>query len=230
MPVPASPRLRSFPFPAMGILAALATSALACTNRPPGCEHESVERCLWERGVAPPKDRGDEGEGEDPTRAGELDGAIVEETTWSQLDTVVDELAALMGSGLEWPLIDARARELCGTEPLPSSEDEGAPWVCSLATTLEIEGRELLLEVGNGVVSLSTEGLSEQQSSSVLELARETSLDACAEQRFVPVEAAVHQEFQRCTLSAGPLLYVGRFPRDLEADRWQVSIAVVDSG
>jgi hypothetical protein len=39
-----------------------------------------------------------------------------------------------------------------------------------------------------------------------------------------------HEELHVCPLSAGALLAVGRFPQDLRANVWQVSLAVMAPG
>lgn len=207
--------------------------ALGCRRVPPDCEYDSVERCLWERGGATPEstEGGDApGEGGSPGEGG-AEGEPVER--WDELDGALEQLAELIGSGLEWPLIDERARELCGSPPtvgeVDTDDDEPRAWVCPLAEVLELDGHTLMLEVGEGVISLTADALTDSISGKLVALALDTTRESC-EGGFQSVDGPVNQEFQRCTLRAGPLLYVGRFPRDLDADRWQVSIAVVDAG
>ncbi len=217
-------RLRGFVVTWLGLL--------ACHRPPPDCEFDSVERCLWERGVAPP-DPSDAG-GPSIESAGNGEGQPVGEAEpferWLALAATIDELAVLIGSGLEWALIDERARELCGSPPELRETLDGPPaWVCSPAAALEIDGNQLRLEVGEGVVSLTAEGLTERVSGKLVALALDTIGEAC-QGDFHSVEGPVNQEFSMCALRSGPVLYVGRFPQDLDADRWQVSIAVVDAG
>jgi hypothetical protein len=215
------------------VLIALVASP-GCRRPPPDCEYDSVERCLWERGGTTEAGSNEAGgpQGEaGGVGQGEGGGEVVE--YWEELDVTLEQLAELIGSGLEWPLVDERARELCGSPPTnreaAEGEDEQRAWVCPLARALELDGHALLLEVGEGVVSLTADSLTEQTSGKLVALALETTSESC-EGGFSSVDGPVNQEFQRCTLRAGPLLYVGRFPRDLDADRWQVSIAVVDAG
>lgn len=214
------------------LLPLVALLALACRRLPSDCEYDSLERCLWERGGATPGSTdaaGPKGEG---GGEGQLEGGDELIERWDDLDTTLDQLAELIGSGLEWPLVDERARELCGSPPtLRHAEDDDDPraWVCPLAGMLELDGHTLQLEVGEGVVSLTSDELTEQVSGKLVALALDTTRQSC-EGGFQSVDGPVNQEFQRCTLHAGPLLYIGRFPRDLDADRWQVSLAVVDAG
>ncbi|MFV8751027.1 hypothetical protein ACNOYE_10820 [Nannocystaceae bacterium ST9] len=206
---------------------------LACPRRPPDCEYDSIERCLWERGRETPDPSGEGSPGESGVgNEGEpqLDGDDEPYERWAELDAALDELAELIGSGLEWPLVDERARELCGSPPeLRDAPDEPPAWACPLADVLELDGNALVLEVGEGVVSLTAESLTERVSEKLVALALDTAGDSCID-GFDAVEGPVNQEFSSCTLRSGPLLYVGRFPQDLDADRWQVSIAVVDAG
>jgi hypothetical protein len=213
----------------------LSVASLACHGRPPDCEYDSVERCLWDRGgVTPGSSEGvntpDEGGG----ASGQVDGPAESVERWDELDVALGQLAELIGSGLEWPLVDERARALCGSPPELRESSEGAAddpraWTCSLAEALELDGTALMLEVGEGVVSLTADALTDQVSGKLVERALTTTRGSCSD-NFQSVDGPVNQEFSSCTLRAGPLLYVGRFPRDLDADRWQVSIAVVDAG
>lgn len=219
------------------VLACAAGLALAlglgCPRVPADCEYDSVERCLWAKGRAEP----DAGKPPKDTTTSGVDPNLLEDDDepferWVELDAVVDGLAELIGAGLEWALIDERARELCGTPPQPLVDEQGQPlraWVCPLATELALDGEPLVLELGEGVVSLSADALTERTSGKLVSLALDTTAEACVDE-FESVEGPVNQEFLRCTLRAGPMLYIGRFPRDLDADRWQVSIAVVDAG
>jgi hypothetical protein len=211
-------------------------ASLGCRRTPPDCEYDSIERCLWERGGATPSTTEADGPASEGGAEGQLEGGDESLERWDELDATLEQLAELIGSGLEWPLVDERARELCGSPPTAregdsdsQAEDEPRAWVCPLAQALELDGQVLLLEVGEGVVSLTADSLTEQTSGKLVALALDTTRESC-ESGFASVDGPVNQEFQRCTLRAGPLLYVGRFPRDLDADRWQVSIAVVDAG
>jgi hypothetical protein len=203
-----------------------------CPRTPPDCEYDSVERCLWERGQTKPdgKDPKDSGtSGLDPDL---LEGDDEPFERWVELDQAVDGLAGLVGAGLEWPLFDAKARELCEYPPEVRVDAEGVllrAWSCPLGQPLALDDKPLVLELGEGVASLTADALSERASGKLVALALDSTADACLDE-FESVEGPVNQEFLRCTLRTGPMLYIGRFPRDLDADRWQVSIAVVDAG
>lgn len=220
---------------ALSVLSVLSVAALACHRPPPDCEYDSVERCLWDRGgVTPGSSEGVGTPDEAGGAQGQVDGEDELVERWDELDVALGQLAELIGSGLEWPLIDERARALCGSPPELRETTEGAAddppaWACPLAEALELDGTALMLEVGEGVVSLTADAVTDRVSGKLVELALTTTRGSCLD-NFQSVDGPVNQEFSTCTLRAGPLLYVGRFPRDLDADRWQVSIAVVDAG
>lgn len=201
----------------------------ACRRPPPGCEHDSLERCLWEQGAPTPGDGGDGDGGEGSSLApGELGER-------SELDATLAAVVEIMSDGLEWPLVEARARELCLEEPLAAADEgsAGAVWSCQLDEAIQLGQRSVVLEAGGGVLALTVGNLSADASAELLTAARGRFAAWCAGDPFIALEARIHEEFQRCTLAEGPYLLVGRFPRDLDqldAERWQVSIAVIDTG
>ena len=234
----------------------LATPALlgaACPRRPEDCEHDSIERCNWEQAVG--KAEAGEGSGSgkgsgDSTGDGFYEGEYSSEER-DELDATLLDMIEIMGGGLEWSLVDTRARELCRVRdengqlvPAPvelisaaegeASAGEGAGsevWRCQL-DWLEINGQSLELEASDGVISLSAVGLDRALSETVADFARARFDERCAS-RFEIYEGAALDEFHRCPLPEGPYLVVARFPEDPddpEATLWQVSIAVVDAG
>ena len=226
---------RPAPSVALGLALAGVVGAGGCRHKPEGCEHDSIERCLWDRGVAQPEaDSGgrEAGEGPDSPDSGVSED---EREALSALDQKVQDMIDAMGVGLEWALVDERARDLCGSEPAkppePSKQGgavEGA-WFCELPS-LQLGGQSLALEAGGGVVALTAKELAGLESADLLEFMRGRYAQWCREGGFTAIEGKRYEELYRCDLDAGPYIVVGRFPRDLEADRWQVSIAVLDAG
>jgi hypothetical protein len=214
------------------LLVALALAGLtgaSCRSVPTECEHDSVERCRWEAGVAPPPvannsnfddgdEAGDPGVASDPTA----------------LDETLARMVAIIGAGLEWSLVDQRARALCSGEPRDPAADSELPpkapsaWSCVIEE-LEIHDQPLTLEASHGVLSLSAAEIGDAESAELFEFARRRFAGWCATP-FTSFEGQGLQEFYRCSLPAGPFLVLARFPRDLKADLWQVSIAILDAG
>jgi hypothetical protein len=205
----------------------------SCRTTPSDCKHETNERCLWERAVVEPDNGSNELEGDelgsDPTGADPSERAELEHTLGSVIE--------IMRGGLEWPLVDQRARSLCSRAdaegslveaPIEMADESGLAWSCAVAN-LELDGQSLALEASRGVISLSANDLDAVRSEQLLERARTQFAHKCVS-AFEELEGAKLEVFHRCALPEGPYLVVARFPADVEADRWQVSIAVVDAG
>jgi hypothetical protein len=204
----------------------------SCRHTPSDCKHDSTERCLWERSVVTP---GDQGEIEGGEFGSDSDGA--DPTERAELEHTLTSVIEIMRVGLEWPLVDQRARTLCSQEDaegmlveaaIEPADETGLAWSCAVAN-LELDGESLALEASRGVISLSASDLDAARSEQLVERARTRFAHKCAAE-FEELEGAKLEVFHRCALPEGPYLVVARFPADLEADRWQVSIAVVDAG
>lgn len=217
------------------LLAAPLLVAASCPRRDDPCRRKSSqERCLWLQGVANPEPRVDESD-HGRELGNESGGPSTGEP--AELERVMTDVVEIMRFGLEWRLVDQRARELCRTRDedgalVPAdvtlAEDGRPAWTCPVAG-LELDGEELLLEASAGVISLSSLELDASRSDALFDLARARFEPRC-DGAFEELDGAKGEVFQRCPLPEGPFLIVGRFPRDREADRWQVSIAVVDAG
>lgn len=202
----------------------------SCPKKPPGCEYDSIERCRWAQGAKQPARP-------DPALAEYVGSSSVSPEAADTLDTTLDGMIDIMGAGLEWSLVDARARELCRTRDeegelvateVEYADDSQQRWTCPVAD-LELDEQAVQLEASSEVISLSAVDLDPLQSEALLEFARARFDEWCAG-GFEEIERPKLEVFYRCPLPEGPYLVVARFPRELEAGRWQVSIAVVDAG
>lgn len=212
------------------VLALAGTLGASCRSTPTRCEHESAERCLWEAGVSPPPRPDDL----DPEAGAEAEeGGVASEAT--ELDETLAAMISIIGAGLEWTLVDERARALCGGEPrdpeteTDSDAEQPGAWTCATAG-LEINEQPLALEASDGVLSLSAVDIGDAESAELFEFAQRRFDGLCAGEPFTQFEAEGLQEYYRCSLPEGPYLVVARFPRDAKATRWQVSIAIVNAG
>lgn len=214
---------------AVWALMLVSLTGASCRSVPSDCKHQSAERCLWEAGTTPPPtnnntDHDTGGDTDEPGVAGEL----------TALDQTLARMVAIIGAGLEWSLVDERARMLCSGEPRdPDASPELPPpaanaWTCAIEQ-LEIHDQQLALEASDGVLSLSAIDIGDAASAELFEFARRRFDGWCATP-FTSFEGRHLHEFYRCGLAEGPYLVVARFPRDLKADRWQVSIAILDAG
>jgi hypothetical protein len=238
------PRHRSLLY--VGVLWSLPLlSGASCRATPTDCTHDSNERCLWEQAVVAPVN--DDGPLDGAELGGDPDGT--DPTEQAELEHTLTSVIEIMQLGLEWPLVDQRARVLCSQrdaegeviEASVVAADEGvaaneaAPtdeaalaWSCPVAN-LELDGESLALEASHGVISLSASDLDAPRSEQLQERARTRFAQKC-QGEFEEIEGAKLEVFYRCALPEGPYLVIARFPRDVEADLWQVSIAVVDAG
>lgn len=209
------------------VLALASLLGASCRSTPTACEHETEERCLWEAGVSPPPGP------EDPDSAtGDEygDGGVASETT--EIDETLAQMVAIIGAGLEWPLVDERARALCSGEPSDAELEPSAAaadaWTCTIAD-LEIHEQQLSLEATDGVLTLSAIDIGDAESAELFVFAQRRFDGLCAGDPFIHFEDGL-QDYYRCSLPEGPYLVVARFPRDAKASRWQVSIAIVNAG
>jgi len=205
-------------------LAALA-SAASCRATPADCKFDSTERCLWEAGVAAPEPTPSEGDPDSP--GGPVNPGVIAEQ--AELDQTLTQMVSIIGAGLEWPFVDQRARRMCRGELVPATTTSSDAWSCATGK-LRIHNQPLALEARDGVLSLSAVDMSDAESAELFEFAQRRFAGWCAGDSFMRFEAEPLQEFYRCSLPDGPYLVVARFPRELEARAWQVSIAILDAG
>jgi hypothetical protein len=219
------------PGPSSIVAALILLGAPACRTKPPGCEDATNERCLWNQGVRQPAAT-DSGE---PGQADVTGDSSASPTTDVKLDDALTQMTDMMRAGLEWSLVDARARTLCagdgairpGEAEALENGDASEVWHCD--TALMIDTQSLTLEATAAVLSLTADALDEARSDELYELARARFASWCAG-AFEELDGTDHLVFYRCPLPEGPFLVIARFPRDLEAGQWQVSIAVLDAG
>lgn len=114
-------------------------------------------------------------------------------------------------------------------KPAPSPGKDVDAWTCAIGE-LSFAEQPLALEASMGVLSLSAADIGDSESAELFELAQQRFDGWCAAQTLEEFEGEGLAEFYRCSLPDGPYLVIARFPRDLEAGLWQVSIAIVDAG
>lgn len=215
-------------------LAAPLLAAASCPAKTGDCEHESSERCLWERGVVGTGAEAGEADDDGTQTADSSHGTSTE---LDELDVALLTMIDIMQAGIEWSLVDTRARALCrGRDvegelvdiPVTYVDESREIWTCPIAS-IDFDGRSFELEASQGVISLSASNLDASASEELSTRARERFEGWCAAE-FEELEGAKREVFHRCPLPEGPYFVIARFPRDLEASEWQVSIAVVDAG
>lgn len=214
------------------MLALLGCCALAiqgsCTKRPTSkgpCQGTDLAQCEFERAI----DQAKAQEAEKQAQA-QREREQTQLQGWAWADALVEEFSGALGDGMDAEIVHSRTEKHCGFE-LGANRNAQESWVCTLASPLELGGARFVLEYSpDGVLSLASDRLDAELSQSLLEAAVRRWRPLCQAQQFEQVEGQTHHQIYRCALSGGPLLVLGRFDRDLAADRWQLSFAMVAVG
>jgi hypothetical protein len=144
------------------------------------------------------------------------------------METILGQAAQWLSDGLGGQVVSAQAREWCAEKPAITDTDHGPSWACHLEDAPRINGHDFSLEGGSGgVLAVAARDFSGEQSQRLVRQALGRWKGWCASTRFDPIERFQDEEFHSCALPGGPLLVIGRFPQDLEADLWQVSLTVM---
>jgi hypothetical protein len=205
--------------------------AVGCAHRGESrdCTGLTREQCVWQhakRDDGPGPDR-------DPTDASDsaVDIGWESEGSWTRVEQMLEQAADWLSDGLGGQVLSREATQWCAQEPTPRDDGRGESWVCHVEDPPRIGDREFTLEAStSGVLAVAARDLDGKQSRQVVDLALRRWRDWCEGARFSRVERFQDEEFHRCALPGGPLLLVGRFPQDLEADLWQVSLTVMGAG
>lgn len=149
---------------------------------------------------------------------------------WAWADVLVEELANSLADGMDAAVIHTRTEKRCQFEVGVNRVAEKS-WACPLEPPLELRNHPFVLEYSpDGVLSLACDQLDANSSAALLAQAVQRWRPRCQGGQFEQVEGDTHHEIYRCALAGGPLLVLGRFDRDLAADRWQLSFAMVAVG
>lgn len=204
--------------------------AFGCAHQRGGrdCAGLTREQCLWKqaRRAGTPDPRSD-GQSEDP----EVEITWESEGSWTRLEQMLEQAAQWLSDGLGGEVLSHQARQWCAQEPTIQDSGREASWACHVEDPPRIGDREFTLE-GNagGIFAIAGRDFDGSRSRQIVELALRRWREWCVGARFSRVERFQDEEFHRCALPGGPLLLVGRFPQDLEADLWQVSLTVMGAG
>lgn len=190
--------------------------------RDPACKGLSEAECAWQQALQESRDAQSP---DDPQYGGE-GGADPELGELPPSEAVMAASAELMADGMGPAVVADRALDWCADPPSEDLDAQGAR-ICALREDPQL-GVPLSLEVRGDVITLSALGVSDVESEELVTRFRQRWRARC-QADFVGLDADANHEFFRCPLAGGPILVVGRFPRDLEADLWQVSLAVMSA-
>jgi hypothetical protein len=204
------------------VAVALVVALAGCTRgQRDACRGKAQARCAWQDAVAQ----------EDPDApARDPDGSAADDPDAQDRPfperAVLARVADLMAEGMGPDVVVTAALGYCAQAA--ATTDDGTTRTCPLRGPGE-SGVVWSLEIRGDAVTLSALGLDGPQAQALWSSLRDRWARRCREP-FAPIGGEeAHRELVRCSFGDGPVLVLGRFPRDLEADLWQVSLAVVSA-
>lgn len=174
----------------------------------------------------------DTGDGPD----GETDTAPIR-VGWDRLDEILDGALTEAGLGTDDEVMARLAERWCEVQPEPQRTEDGPVLVCNPDPPVQIDGHAFSLELGGeGVIGLVATELSPEESSALAEEALRRTERWCTrpwnDVSPRPTESsppAAMARLHTCPVEGSALLVVARFVSPKAADRWQVSVAVIDA-
>ena len=150
-------------------------------------------------------------------------------SSWRRIDTVLAQAVDSLGSG-DPDMLARLAERWCAAKPEAQATEAGPVWVCFPEPPVQTGGHGFTLEVGGrGMVGLVSSSLSGADSQRLLGAALEATRRLCTEpwQAVPNRDENAKEELHTCAVAGGPVLAVGRLPRDVQADLWQVSVTLL---
>lgn len=212
-------------FAALAALA-LAVAAGGCANRT-----EQATREAWNHAMRAGNDGGEARDGSG--RDGDSGDDEEERAAWAAVGDALEEVSEVLASGVSTVNFERLAERLCGRPVEAADEDGRDVFHCEPEAALELLGEPLELELDtSGVVAYVAPDVTDDESEVLLQQALVRLATLCAQTwTALPADAEnAHEEFHSCPLANGPVIAVGRFPRDLEANQWQFSLVVLGPG
>jgi hypothetical protein len=177
---------------------------------------------------------GREGPGDGPHGEG---GPAPIRVGWDRLDEILDGALAEASLGTDDEVMARLADRWCEVSPEPQPTAEGPVLVCNPKPPVQIDGHAFSLELGGeGVIGLVATDLSPEDSAALANEARRRTERWCTRpwndvspRPTEPSPPAAMAELHTCPVEGSALLVVARFVSAAGADRWQVSVAVIDA-
>lgn len=208
------------------IALAAVVGLVACASR----ETQS-SRDAWQRAVR----QGNPARAGDPAaNKGGGDHTTADPSAWRDLATFTTSTADLLSLGTSTVPLATLIDRLCAEPPESTREGPEPEAVrCPPKPAMEPLGHPLTLELGRGgTVGLVAVDLGDRDSADLVELSLKYMAGTCSRGwTQIPSRADnAHEEFHTCTTPTGSMVVLGRFPLDLNAGRWQFSLAVLGPG
>lgn len=176
----------------------------------------------------------DEDTGDGPN--GETEGAPVR-VGWDRLEEILDGALAEASLGTDDEVMARLAERWCEVQPEPQATHDGPVRVCLPDPPVQIDGHAFSLELGGeGVIGLVATELSREESSTLADEALRRTERWCTRpwndvspRPTEPSPPTAMARLHTCPVEGSALLVVARFVSPAGADRWQVSVAVIDA-
>lgn len=144
---------------------------------------------------------------------------------WARVEEVLTRTLDVLTTAPSPEVLADLATKWCEVEPIPRQTPHGEVRVCYLYPPVRVKGVALTLELSaQGIVGFVAPELDRAKSQEIAAEARNTLGYLCNE---AWTGGSDELDLQTCTVNGGSTLAVGRIQPRPDADRWQVSIAVL---
>jgi len=192
---------------------------------------EQATRDAWSSALQ--SDREKRGERPDSGRAGQGNAEAESLRSWEALSAELDELAEMLAAGIATVDFDDLAADLCGQETEAKRDDGRRIYHCAPTTAISLGGEPLDIELDDsGVIAFVAANTDDETSATLLQQGLLRLAKLCAQTwTGIPADSEnAHREFYSCPLESGPVIAIGRFPRDLATGQWHFSLVVLGPG
>ena len=192
----------------------------------PGCAHRGEDRTrqAFEAAREAPKTGGSGNEDQADPSVTTPDRFAV---GWERVGAIVKLSARELSAG-DPERVLRLADRWCASEPNVRDTEHGPVVVCFPEPPIQAGGHGFTLELGDGgMVGMVSASLSGAESHKLAREARREGDAWCVEPWQPASSPDDFQVFHTCAVEGGAVLTVGRLPRDLEADLWQVSVTLL---
>ncbi|HFE46313.1 MAG TPA: hypothetical protein ENJ18_12590 [Nannocystis exedens] len=198
-----------------------------------GCasKTEQASRDAWSSALQ--NDREERGDGPGRGKAGQAEVEAESQRSWGGLSQKLDDLAEQLATGISTVDFSDLAADLCGQETEANRDDGRRVYHCVPTTAISLGGESLEIELDDsGVIAFVAANTNDATSTTLLQQALLRLAKLCSETwTGVPADAEnAHREFYSCPMESGPVIAIGRFPRDLATDQWHFSLVVLGPG
>lgn len=192
-----------------------------------GCaaKREARVRRAWDPDAAGPSDPTGN-DGESPSADNDAGpGTAPPKQGWPRVEELLTRTTEVLTTAPSPEVLAELATKWCEVEPIPRQTRHGEVRVCYLYPPVRVKGVALTLELSaEGIVGFVAPELDVAKSQEIATEARNTLGALC---QGAWSNNSDELDIQTCTVAGGSTLAVARIQQRPDADRWQVSVAVL---